>query len=185
MEKIVFPAEDLGKILGKHKKNLRKLRKELDATIEISSKEDIIEIAIKSNKRRSGFERYMVANIFEALAFGFKIHKVLLLRNSDYIFRKIDIKSMIKSSRVSVVSGRIIGRQGRVKHLLEKISHCDIVVSDHVVGVIGKTEDVDMANQAINSLIRGSPQPKVLGHLERDIVRSKMFGKPVEDMIEE
>lgn len=186
MEKIVFPTKKLGKILGKNKNNLKRLERTFDAKIEISSSDDMTEITIKSKKKDSGFEEYIIVNVVEALAFSFDLNTALLLRNTNYILRKIDIKGMIKGPRVSVVGGRIIGRQGKTKQLLEKASECDIVLRDHVVGIIGRTENVELANQAILALIRGAPQSRVVGHLEKDMARLKALGKePIEEMIKE
>lgn len=181
MEKIVFPVQDLSKVLGKNKANIKQLERMLDVKLEISSN-DVAEITVKSSKKRE-FDEYIAVNAIEALTFGFDIDAALQLRNTDYLFRKIDIKAMVKGSRVSITRGRIIGKQGKIIKLLEKVSECDITIKDHVVGIIGKAENVDLTGQSILALIRGAPQSKAISRLEKDMAKLRATEKPIEEMI--
>jgi len=162
------------------KKNKEKLEKALDITLEFDGKTT----TVKSRKNDS-FIEYITEKILDALALGFDIDTALQLQDTDFILKKIDIRAYAKKSRVNIVKGRIIGTKGKTKDIIEKLSDCDIVVSDHNVAIIGKTENVDLASHAIRSLIRGSPQSKVYAFLERSHNRLKELAEEdIEEIIE-
>ena len=176
MQKISF-SEKGNNII---KKNKARLEKALNINIELSDKT----VTIESNKEDSVTE-YTALSVLEAVVLGFDIDNALMLRNTDFILKKIDLKSHVKDSRINVVKSRIIGTQGTTKHLIEKLSECSVVVSDHIVVIIGRFENIDIASQAIQALIRGSPQSKVYSFLERSRSRLKeLSGEDIEEMVE-
>ncbi len=170
MKKIFFSGKELWRVLGKNNTNLKKIEKRLN--VGITETQGEISIQSKS-KGKDAIIEYLTLKIIEALALGFAIETTLHLSNTDYSLMKIDIKSYAKGKRVNVIKGRIIGTKGKTKALLERLSECNIVLSDHTVGIIGKIENVELASQAIYSLIKGKPQSKVYGFLERSKVKLK------------
>jgi len=50
---------------------------------------------------------------------------------------------------------------------LHDLSNCLIVVKENQVGIIGKSEDIDFARQAVVSMIHGSKQGNVYAYLEK------------------
>jgi len=167
------------KRLSAIKKNKALLEKALDVSLKIFDNQ----VAIES--RKSSIVEYLTLKILDAISLGFDVNDALQLKEQDFILKKIDIKTLAKDSRVHVIIGRIIGRQGRTKHLLEKLTECAVVVSGHVVGIIGRTDNVDVASHAICALIRGSPQSKVYGYLERSRGRLRELAEEdVEKFIE-
>ena len=183
MEKAVFSTGEIGRILGKGKKNKKKIEQHLNVTFNISKINDLNSISIESKKEP--FNEYTARTVLEALAFGFDLDTALQLRDTDFLFRRIDIKAYVKGSRVSVVKGRIIGMGGKTKRILEKISDCDIVVRENSVGIIGNNENVDAAGQAILALIRGAPASAVYARLEMSMAKvMELKEEDVEKLIE-
>ena len=162
MKKVFFSGKELSRI----KKNKKALEKALNIELEIFDSS----IIIKSTKKDS-FIEYITSKILDALALGFNFEIAIQLKDPDFLLKKIDIKSRVKDKRVNVVVGRIIGTKGKTKHLIEKLSECDIAISEHFIAVIGHVDNVDIANHAIEALIRGSPQSKVYNILEKSRVK--------------
>jgi len=158
MQKIFFPEKKLSII----KKNKKRLENALDIKVEIKNKKEIF---IESKK--DSIEEHIASEVFDALALGFDIDTALLIKNTNFVLKKINIKSYAKNSRIKVIKGRIIGTKGRTKHIIEKLAECNLVIADHVVAIIGRFESIEIANHAIGMLIRGSPQQKAYGYLER------------------
>ena len=175
MQKIFFSEKKYSII----KKNKERLEKALNITLELNKKE----IIIKSKKDDSIIE-FLAMEILEALVLGFDIDAALQLRDTDFILKKLDLKSYVKDSRLNIVRGRIIGTKGKTKHVIEKLSESELVISDHIVAMIGRIESVEIASHAIQALIRGSPQSKVYSYLEKSRARFKELAEEdVEEMI--
>ncbi|UZE94032.1 MAG: hypothetical protein IB618_00440 [Candidatus Pacearchaeota archaeon] len=167
----------LEKRLSIVKKNKARLEKALNVSLEFSGKTVLIE-------SEDSFAEYLAGEILDSISLGFDIDTALLLKDTDFMLKKIDIKTRTKSSRVHIVIGRIIGKQGRTKELIEKLSECDIVLMDHIVGIIGRSENVDVASHAIEALIRGSSQSKVYTYLEKSRNRLRELAEEdIEEMI--
>jgi len=160
--------------LGVIKKNKLKLEKALAISLKISGNRVIIK------GKKDSFVEYLTTEILDALSLGFSIDSALQLKDEDFVLKKIDIKTRVKDSRVHVVMGRLIGKKGKTKHVIERLTECDIVISDHNVGIIGRINNVNIASHAIEALIRGSPQSKVYSYLEKS--RSRLRELAEEDV---
>jgi len=172
MKKIFFQGKELGRIINQfHQKGLSKKRIEeiLGVTFEFLDNY----IVIKNKNGGDSFSEHLAVEILDAIALGFDINTALQLKDTDYVLRKINIKSYVKLNRLRTVKARLIGTKGKTKHTLENISECNIVLSDHTVGIIGSVENVEMAVHAVMSLIRGAVQSKVYSFLERSRANAK------------
>ena len=128
-----------------------------------------LKINVKGSKvELSGdaLDEYDALRIFEAINFGFSVEKSLLLKNEDFIFKKIHIKEHTKRSLRDVKS-RLIGTNGKTRKTLSDISGCEIIVGKSDVGVIGHADSVRDVEAAITSITRGSKQANMYRYLER------------------
>ncbi len=67
-----------------------------------------------------------------------------------------------------VRGGRIIGRKGRTREIIEEMSGADVSVYGKTVAIIGNPIQVEVAKTAIEKLARGgSPHGVVYKYLER------------------
>jgi len=173
MERVVFSRNELGRI---KKADMTRMKNLLNVTLEMGR--DFV--SVKSGKNDS-FDEYIAMSIIEAVGFGFDIDRALLLRDTEHILRKIDLKS---DKRTSATIGRLIGTQGRTKRALEFKSGCEIVINDHEVGILGKAGDVEVTSKAIMAIIRGAPQGKAVSGLEKDKARVRRIEEDVEDFID-
>ncbi len=153
---------------GKIRQNKHKLEKELNVKISFTGKTVNIE--------GRAVEEYLVSNIVEAMELGFTAEQALLLKDEEVIFEKINIKDITKRHDLARVRGRIIGTHGKTREHIEELSDCFVSVHDNVVGIIGKSEDIKKAIQAVTSIIQGSKQSKVYSYLERERAKSKQKG---------
>ncbi|MEM1535642.1 MAG: KH domain-containing protein [Candidatus Pacearchaeota archaeon] len=177
MRKVYYEGKSLGRILGKRKKNIAKIEKALKCKIVLEKNKDI---TIKAPSGKA-VEEYLTEEILEALALGFNVETALLLQDTDYVLKVIDLKNYAHGSRLNTVISRIIGKKGKAKRVIQELSHCHIIISGHKVGIIGKIESVELASQAIEKLIRGAPHSNVFKFLER----SQEYLKEQERLTEE
>jgi len=146
----------------KIRKHKRDIEKALNVKLNIS--EDKIEIESKTD---DAYPEYLAQEIIDALNYGFSFEQALRLKNEDIMIEKIDIKKLTRPSRLKTIVGRLIGEKGRTKEIIMEMTGCDIAIHDNRVAIIGDTDDVGIAIQAIRSLIGGSPHASVYSYLER------------------
>lgn len=177
MRKIYYKGKSLARILGKNKRNIQKIEKNLKCKIILEKDKDI---TIKAPSGKA-VQEYLAEEILEALALGFNIDTALLLQDTDYVLKVIDLKNYARGSRLNTVIARIIGKQGKAKKIIQQLSHCHLVISGHKIGIIGKAESVEVASQAIEKLIRGAPH----GHIFKFLEKSQHYLKEQEKLAEE
>lgn len=181
MRKTHFSDKALWRVLGKEERNLWKLGKELDVTFEIKRSGESAGIIIKGG---SPIHEYIVSEILEAIASGFDLETALLLRDEEFIFKKINLKTYAHGSRLEVVKGRIVGKEGRVKQVIQDLSECFICLADNNASIIGKAENAELASRALEAIIRGSKHANIFKLLEKSRARlKKLEQENIEELI--
>ena len=102
-----------------------------------------------------------------AIGFGFSANRSILLKDPNYSFREITIKDFTTKKKLETVRARLIGKHGKTKETVEKISNSKIIIKDNCVGMIGLADEIEHAITAIVNIIKGSKQSNVYGYLER------------------
>jgi len=140
-------------------KNKKKLEKDLKIDISNRGKE----IIIKGDPENE----YYVRKIIEALNFGFSFSKAILMHEKEFVFESINIKDYTKRNDLERIRARIIGTKGKTLKTLSQLTDCFLEIKDNEIGIIGNPENIQNAQKAIISLIRGSKQSNVYKYLEK------------------
>lgn len=165
MRKCHFSGKELWRVLGKDEKNICGLRKRLDLKIDVMRQnDDSADMILTGN---NAMQEYILNEILEALASGFDLKTALLLEDEEFVFKKINLRTYAKGSRLGVVRGRIVGAQGKSKKVIQDLTNCFISLSDNYVAIIGRAESIELASKAIESLIRGTKHANVFKFLEK------------------
>jgi len=156
-----FYLESVNKI----KRNKKTLEKELSVKISFKGKKVMI----------NGYEinEYVAEKVIEAIDMGFSLKNALMLKDENFVFERLLIKSITRRKNLKDIKGRIVGSKGRTKRAMESLSNCHIVLHNSEVGIIGNAEDIHEAVTALTSLIRGSRQSNVYKFLERTRIKRK------------
>lgn len=101
----------------------------------------------------------------KAVVAGFDVKDALaLLRMDDvYIegFEIKDVRANLHGDHLSRCIGRLSGSHGKTKYTIENVTRTRIVVADTRIWVMGITQNIRVARDALCDLIRGSPAAKV------------------------
>ncbi len=145
--------------IGVISKNKKELEKKLSVKISVKGK----------NASISGDETdvYAASFIMIALSVGFSLKSTLLLKDENYMLQHIDIRNITRRKNLEDVRARIIGKDGTVLRTLSALTECDIVLHDNIVYLIGRSEDIAAAIDAVESLIRGIKHASIYSGLER------------------
>jgi ribosomal RNA assembly protein len=166
MRKSHFSGKELWRVLGKNERNIKSLRQKLDAKIDVKRQRDNdnADILIMG---KNAMQEYVLSEILEALASGFDLKVAILLEDEEFVFKKVNLRTYARGSRLSFVRARIVGSEGKSKRVIQSLTDCFISLSDNYVAIIGKPESIELASKAIESLIRGTKHANVFKFLEK------------------
>ena len=107
-------------------------------------------------------------NIVRAIARGFSPKHAMRLFNDDANLYIFDIHDYVgkKESHVRRLKSRIIGRNGKTKRVLERLTDSDISVYGHTVSVISDVYSMNIIKKAIDMLLEGSKHATVYRFVE-------------------
>lgn len=103
--------------------------------------------------------------IVKAIGRGFAPDKAMKLMSDDY--RLIVISLGHETERLMKRTlARVIGSDGKARKTLELLTTTDICVYGKTISIIGKWDNVDKANEALELLIEGKPHAYVYKRIE-------------------
>ena len=76
----------------------------------------------------------------------------------------------------------MIGRNGRIRELIEEHSGAEFVIYGSTVVIIGDEEGLPLAGQAIERLLQGAEHSSVLKHLETERRKKRMAARNLESI---
>ncbi|MFA6088338.1 MAG: KH domain-containing protein [Candidatus Woesearchaeota archaeon] len=157
-----IPKDRLGVLIGKNGIMKTQLERETECKIDVDSKEG--EVFIFGT---DGLKLFIAKNIITAIGRGFNPQVALQLLKPDYSFELIDLNQFGRKDQHERLKGRVIGREGRCRGLIEEFTASQICVYGKTVGLIGRVEYVMTAKRACVSLLEGSTHASIYKWLER------------------
>jgi len=164
-----IPKERVGVLIGPEGKTKKHIEEKLNVELQIDS--DAGDIVITVAKRAEDPSTLFKAkDLITAIGRGFSPeHAFRLVRDEEAILDLIDLRSVFGKSEADIkrVQGRIIGMSGKTRRIIEELTDTNVSVYGHTVGIIGTLEQVQIAREAIEMLIKGSMHGTVYRFLHR------------------
>lgn len=159
-----IPKERIAVLIGKKGEVKKRVEEETKTEIKVDSKEG--NIFIKGTNALSLFNAREVIN---AIARGFNPEIAELLLRGDYGLEIISITDFTGKNKANItrLKGRVIGREGKSRKIIEELTECYISVYGKTIAIIGKHENLANARRAVESLLQGSPHSNVYKWLEK------------------
>lgn len=159
-----IPKERVAILIGKQGEVKKNLESDTNTKVEIDSNEGDVFI---SGKDALGL--YTAREVIRAIGRGFNPEIARLLLKQDYIFEHIDLDDYTGKSRNSTLrlKGRVIGKEGKSRKLIEELSEAYISVYGKTICIIGLPESTSIAKRAVESLLMGSTHANVYKWLEK------------------
>lgn len=165
-ERCFLDIDRIPVFIGKAGSKKREFEKRFDAKISVDSETG--EVIINSEDSVNNF---VLTHIISAINLGHNPDNAMSLEDEHCVFDVIDVKTLIKDRhRLNIVLGRIIGKEGSTRKLIEEITKCSVSVKDHFVSIIGPYENTLLVHEALDMLIKGASHKSFYSYLERNKV---------------
>jgi ribosomal RNA assembly protein len=163
------PRERVGVLIGPEGKTKKHIEEKLTVELQIDSDEGnvIITMAEKADDPSMLFK---AKDLITAIGRGFSPeHAFRLVRDEEAVLDMIDLRSVFGKSEADIkrVQGRIIGMDGKTRRIIEELTDTNVSVYGHTVGIIGTLEQVQIAREAVEMLVKGSMHGTVYRFLHR------------------
>ncbi len=162
----------IGVLIGDRGSVKKKIENSLNVKLKIDSKTGEVKISPKEGATVLNVLR--ARDIVRAIGLGFSPERALRLLDETQALDVIDLKELTKGREDMVrIKGRIIGKEGKARKMIEDLTGAYISVYDRYVAIIGDYEQIRVAREAIMMLIQGRQHRTVYNYLRTEYKRLK------------
>lgn len=165
---IKVPDDRIGVLIGKNGRVKREIEDKCKVQIEIDSQNGDAVIS-SASATLSEMQPFKAIEIISAISRGFSPQRAYrLFDDEELMLQIIDLKDYTGKSANAMdrMKGRIIGQSGKSRKTIEELSGVYMSVSGHSVALIGKYEEVRLANDAVTMILKGSTHKTVYTMLQ-------------------
>ncbi|HIH12056.1 TPA: RNA-processing protein [Candidatus Woesearchaeota archaeon] len=158
-----IPEERVAVLVGTDGETKKEIEQSTQSTLVISREGDV------TITGKDAIQLYTAREIVRAVARGFNPKIALQLIKQDFTLEIIDLTEVSGKNKnvLERIKGRIIGKAGKARAEIERLTDTSISVYGKTVGTIGEVENVSLAHQAIGMLLDGAMHKTVYQFLER------------------
>jgi ribosomal RNA assembly protein len=163
---VKIPLDRVGALIGPGGKMKARIERSLGVDLEIES--DAGNVIISLSPGQDDVSVLLIAaNIVKAVGRGFSPQRAMRLSEEDWELSILDLEEYVGTSRSAQerVKGRIIGKAGRSREIIEELTETHISIYGGTVAIIGHVEALPAAMEAVEMLIRGSFHKTVWNYL--------------------
>ena len=145
-----IPLERMGVLIGKDGSTKATIEEAFKARLLVQSQNGVVEIV-----PREGTDDpttiLRARDVVLAIARGFSPNRALALVEDDIVLDIIDLRETFgKNEReIARLKGRVIGREGKIRRLIEEMTDAKVSVYGHTISMLGEYETVTAAREAI------------------------------------
>ena len=178
------PKNRIAVLIGKGGQTRKMLEEASGAKLDIDSKTG--EVMAEWEEEPDPVVRMKMPDVVLAIGRGLAPSRAVQLIEDDIFLRMYDIREWVgrQPNQTRRMRSRLIGRNGRIRSLIEEISYCEMAIHGSTVLVIGDQDGVALAAPAIEGILRGSEHSTVLHGLEQDRKRLKIQSRQLKSFEE-
>ena len=165
------PQERVAVLIGSNGEIKKEIEAQTKSKLDISPEGDVVITGTE------GLTLFMAKEIVRAIARGFNPKIALLLAKTDYALEIINMKDVAGKNKSTMerLKGRVIGKAGKAREEIERLTNTHVSVYGKTIGIVGESDDVFLAREALAMLLSGSMHKTVFQFLERK-KKERLFG---------
>jgi len=169
-----IPLERMGVLIGREGATKSNIESAFKVQLLVQSQSGVVEIVpLVGSEDPTTILR--ARDVVLAIARGFAPDRALKLIDDDIVLDIIDLRETFgKNDRdIARLKGRVIGREGKIRRLIEEMTDAKVSVYGHTIAILGEYETVTAAREAIELLLKGKQHSTVYKLLRKIKSESK------------
>ena len=177
-----IPQDRIAVLIGRKGVTRRALEEATNSKLHIDSKSG--DVSVVWNEDFDPILRMKFPDVIRAIGRGMNPERALQLLKDGQHLRLFDMREYVgkNANQQRRIRSRLIGRNGRIRELIEEHSGAEIVIYGSTVVIIGDEEALPLASQAIERLLQGAEHSSVLKHLETERRKKRMASRSLESI---
>jgi len=155
---IKIPGDRIGALVGPDGSVKAVIERKLSVGLQVDSESGAVQITLPSTSEDPTV-LFRAKEVVTAIGRGFAPdHAFRLLDDDEIVFEVIDLREIVGKSPSDMkrLKGRVIGKEGKTRRIIEELSEANISVYGHTISIIGYPDQAAIAREAVTMLIRGS-----------------------------
>ena len=155
---IKIPRDRIGALVGPDGSVKAVIERKLSVGLQVESETGAVQITLPSTAEDPTV-LFRAKEVVTAIGRGFAPdHAFRLLDDDEIVFEVIDLREIVgrSPSDLKRLKGRVIGKEGKTRRIIEELSEANISVYGHTISIIGYPDQDSIAREAVSMLIRGS-----------------------------
>ncbi len=163
-----IPKDRIGVLVGPKGTVKSRVEDSMGVDLTIDSETGLVDIRLRKDTQDPS-NALRAKDIVVAIGRGFSPERALSLVNEDNTLDVLDLHDIFGKNEAEIrrVDGRIIGREGKTRRIIEEMTGTLVSVSGHTVSIIGSYDSVSTAKDAIEKLLKGRQHGTVYKFLRR------------------
>jgi ribosomal RNA assembly protein len=156
---IKIPGERIGALVGPEGSAKAVIEKKLSVGLKVDSESGDVQIMLSPTAKEDPTVLFRAREVVTAIGRGFSPnHAFRLLDDDETMLEVIDLRETVGRSQSDLkrLKGRVIGKEGKTRRIIEELSEANISVYGHTISIIGQADQAAIAREAVRMLIRGS-----------------------------
>ena len=177
-----IPQDRIAVLIGRKGSTRRALEKATKSSLHIDSNSG--DVSVVWDEKFDPILRMKLPDVIRAIGRGMNPDRALQLLKDDHHLRLYDMREYVGKSpnQQRRIRSRLIGRNGRIRELIEEHSGSEIAIYGSTVVIIGDEDSLPLAGQAIERLLQGAEHSSVLKHLETERRKKRMSSRSLESI---
>ena len=166
---VKVPRDRIGALIGPNGYVKGNIEKRLSVELQIDSETGDITITLNPAAEDPSL-LFRAKEVIIAVGRGFSPERAFrLLERDDAVLEIIDLREITGKSKsdMSRLKGRVIGKDGKTRRIIEELTDASISVYGHTISIIGNFDQAKVAKEAIQMLIKGNQHRRVYRYLHR------------------
>jgi ribosomal RNA assembly protein len=166
---VKIPQERIGALIGPEGQVKSTIEKKLSVELQVESETGGVTITLLPTALDPTV-LFRAKETVIAIGRGFSPERAFkLLHDDEVLLEIIDLRDVVGRSQSDIkrLKGRVIGKTGKTRRLIEELTEVSLSVYGHTISIIGNTDQTEVAKGAIRMLLRGSQHSTVYRFLHR------------------